>query len=128
MMCDVGERLVVRWSFLSRMRAHPLTAATCGVLLAALTATLGAPGAILLGAVGACALLMYSWVGWSPPRLVLSDDEARMHDGGFRAETRRVHGGRLVAHAPVRATLAEARQDGVQLVREAIEAAGSTTE
>jgi len=49
-------------------------------------------------------------------------------EGGFRARQVRVHSGELVAESPVRATLREAVDDGVALVREAVAAAGSATE
>lgn len=53
---------------------------------------------------------------------------ARSCDGGFRAEQRVVRSGVVVTREPVRETLADAKADGVRLVREAVEAAASAHE
>lgn len=53
---------------------------------------------------------------------------ARSCDGGFVAEQRVVRTGVIVTREPVRETLADAKADGVRLVREAVEAAASAHE
>ena len=53
---------------------------------------------------------------------------ARSCDGGFVAEQRVVRTGVVVTREPVRESLAEAKADGVRLVRDAVVAASSTHE